>query len=739
MKFLLIVLSFLGISSAMSFAPFDSDASPSEPCLSTAECFDEAIRALNHRNVDAATRRLQDLIRQQPETPWVGRASLILGRQYYEQGDRQAVPYLLSASQQLPLLADYALYYLGEALYKARDWNGAGTAFDLLVSQYPNSLLSPQALSRSVEAWFQAEDCRRTKERQISFLSAYPRHGLQPAVLLRQADCEQKGGDLPAAVAIYRRIWSQFAASPQAQEAAIRLQGLKNKGFAFHEPTPLDWWIRARALLDAAQYDGAVAAIQATLKYSQGVPDRPQALLQLGIARVRLKQYDAARVVLAELVRSRSGTAAQEAAIWLGRIYLRQGQDEPFLELADQVAGYLSGELKAKFLLLLAAQHVDRGRTDTAISVYRQAGREEGIPFTAAEASWQVGWLQYQESRYRDAVRSFEDSRRHVSTGSYGVRARYWEARSLEKLGDATQARQALETLCGEAPNSYYCQSGRARNGSASAGRDAAPITGGGSVEISEPKDQSLKTDRHYQRAVELRLLGWQREAAEEFGSLSNKIGNDRGGILWLARLLNDTGEYYRALALIQAAFPELLERGGPMLPKDFWELAYPAGYYDLIRAVSPAVDLDPHVVTAVIREESTYNPMAVSSAGAVGLMQVMPQTAQKILAESGSEPFSRDRLFDPCFNIRLGSWYLAHLRQKFQNNLVYVIAAYNAGPDVVSKWVRQYGDKEQDEFIDSIPYTETRNYVKKVMRSYWEYKRIYGSPSPAGFLDKLC
>jgi soluble lytic murein transglycosylase len=723
----------------MSFVSFGGEVLPGRECPSASECLDDAISTLNRRDTETAVRRLQDLIRKHPDTLWAGRASLILGRQYHEQGDRQAVPYLLNASQQLPIVGDYALYYLGEALYLGKDWNGAGTAFDLLVSRYPKSLLSPQALARSVEAWFQAEDCRRTKERQRSFLAAYPRHALQPAVLLRQGDCEQKTGDLQAAVMTYRQIWSQYAASPPAQEAAIRLQALKMKGVSFREATPQDWWIRAKTLVDAGQYEAAVAALQETLKFGQGAPDRPQTMLQLGIARVRLKQYDAARVVLAELARSRSGTPAQEAAVWLGRIYLRQGQDEPLLELAEQAAGYLSGELKAKFLLLLAAQHVDRGRIEAAISVYRQAGKEDGTPLTASEAYWQVGWLQYQEGRYRDAVRAFEDSRGYIPTGSSGARARYWEARSLEKLGDATKARQTLEILCGEAPNSYYCQSGRARNGSLGVGRESPPTAGVVSVEISEPKDQSIKADSHYQRAVELRLLGWRREAAEEFGALSNMLGNDRGGILWLARLLHGAGEYHRALTLIQVSFPEVLERGGAAIPKEFWELAYPAGYHDLIRGVSPAADWDPHVVTAVIREESAYNPMAVSSAGALGLMQVMPQTAQMILAELGSDAFSRDRLFDPCYNIRLGSRYLAQLRQKFQNNLIYAIAAYNAGPDAVLKWVRQFGDKEPDEFIDSIPYTETRNYVKKVMRSYWEYKRIYGSTSPPRFLDKLC
>jgi soluble lytic murein transglycosylase len=147
----------------------------------------------------------------------------------------------------------------------------------------------------------------------------------------------------------------------------------------------------------------------------------------------------------------------------------------------------------------------------------------------------------------------------------------------------------------------------------------------------------------------------------------------------------------------------------------------------------------DPHLVAAIIREESFYNPTAVSSAGALGLMQVMPQTGQRIAAQLGSEGFTRERLFDPSYNIRLGSSYLIHLAAQFDNNLIHVLAAYNAGPDVVSKWIRQFGGGEPDEFVESIPYLETRQYIKKVLRSYYEYKRIYDQTCADRLLDKPC
>jgi soluble lytic murein transglycosylase len=711
--------------------------SPSTGCQGAADCFTDGVRALKKGDRETALFLLRELIQNNPNTPWAGRAALVLGRYFKEQGDRQAITYLLSVPSQLPILGDYAYYYLGETLFLTKDWNGAATAYDLVNARYPDSLLRPQALQGSIEAWFQGEDCRRSRDRQTLFYSNFARHALLPAVLLRQGDCEQKSGDITTSAATFRRVWTHFASSPQSIEAAYRLQALKEKGVVLPELTAQDWSTRAKVLFEGGQYPLAVAAYQEVLKFNQGIPDRPQALLNLAIARVRLKQYDDAQASLGELVRNRAGSISQEATLWLARVYLRQNYDEPFLALAREVeTGLLSGETKAKFLLLLALQHTEQGRLNKALAAYREAAETKGANGVAAEALWQIGWLAYKDGRYTDAVHAFDESRRAQPVGTYAVAALYWKARSLDKAGDKVRAVEAVRGACSEAPNSYYCQRGRIRDGwnkIETAGADVIL------PRSSESPEQGILGDMHYQRGVELRLLGWQREAAEEFATLTGRIGQERGAVLWLARLLNSTGEYHRALSLVRTFFSEILERGGNAVDRSFWELAYPSGYVPAIQGLPGLNGMDPFLVTAVIREESAYNPIAVSSAGALGLMQVMPQTGQKVAVQVGDGPFTRDRLFEACFNIRVGSWYLRHLIERYGNNLAYSIAAYNAGPDIVSKWVQQFGGKDEDEFIESIPYSETRNYVKRVLRSYAEYKRIYPQDRSTGFLDNPC
>jgi soluble lytic murein transglycosylase len=518
---------------------------------------------------------------------------------------------------------------------------------------------------------------------------------------------------------------------------------LREEGAIIPDLSPQEWWLRGRTLFEAGGYARAVTAFEEVLKFAQGGPARSEVRLKLGIARIRLKQYEEARRGLMEVVRSKAGSASQEAVVWLARVLLRQGQDDQFLSLAREVeAGLLSGELKVRFLLLLAAQHADRGRIEEAISTYQQAGKESDQEGLTAEAYWQAGWLLYKVGRYDEAIRSFDRTVRLHPDVPFGWAAQYWKARSLEKAGEPDNALAGYTVLCREAPNSYYCRSARMRAGLPPVGLGNETLEGASestTVQVPDPREDMLTGDVHYRRAVELRLIGWLREAGEELAVLTGRVREDRGTILGLARALGAAEDHYRALTLTKLFFPDVIQHGGAGVPQTFWELAYPAGYWPAIRELTNAHGPDPHLVAAVIREESEYNPVAVSPAGAVGLMQVMPQTGRTIAGRLGLEGFDREHLFEPCSNIRMGSWYLRHLAEKFDNNLVHMLAAYNAGPEVVSKWVQRFSGGDQDEFIESIPYTETRQYVKKVLRSYREYKRIYGRESKPDFLDKAC
>ncbi len=158
-----------------------------------------------------------------------------------------------------------------------------------------------------------------------------------------------------------------------------------------------------------------------------------------------------------------------------------------------------------------------------------------------------------------------------------------------------------------------------------------------------------------------------------------------------------------------------------------YWQARYPFPYLDLIEKWSEKYKVNPVMTTAVMRQESRFQPKAVSTAGATGLMQVMPDTA-KWIAPQIQQDMKNIQLKDPEDNIMLGTWYLGHTHDSYQNNSLLAIASYNAGPGNVSRWLQQPNipKEDPDDFVEAIPFNETKNYVRQVFGNYWNYLRLY-------------
>jgi soluble lytic murein transglycosylase len=163
-------------------------------------------------------------------------------------------------------------------------------------------------------------------------------------------------------------------------------------------------------------------------------------------------------------------------------------------------------------------------------------------------------------------------------------------------------------------------------------------------------------------------------------------------------------------------------------------------GYQNIIQSVVPQ-HVDPFLVSGLIREESLYSPRVVSPVGAVGLMQLMPATAKRVAQQLNlsDSRFVLDRLYQPQYNIQLGTHYLGQLLNEFQGNIIYSVAAYNAGPPAVQRWMAKNGHRPGDEFVELIGYRETRGYVKRVVGSYRIYRTLFGQACPPISLDRFC
>ena len=175
----------------------------------------------------------------------------------------------------------------------------------------------------------------------------------------------------------------------------------------------------------------------------------------------------------------------------------------------------------------------------------------------------------------------------------------------------------------------------------------------------------------------------------------------------------------------MKRAYPQYLASGGEQLPRDLLTIIYPLSYWDLIKKYSALNDLDPYLVAALMSQESTFVAEIRSAANAYGLTQLTPATARQY-ARKLNMKYSTSLLTNPEANIRMGTAYFADTIRSF-GSVPLALASYNAGPTAVRRWKAQKPGLPQDEFIDDIPYPETQNYVKKILSTTEDYRRLYG------------
>jgi len=219
------------------------------------------------------------------------------------------------------------------------------------------------------------------------------------------------------------------------------------------------------------------------------------------------------------------------------------------------------------------------------------------------------------------------------------------------------------------------------------------------------------------------------RDASREMKRIAAAHPDDLSMQFMLADLYVQGGEPFKANGILQRRFRDYVRHGGANIPKRFWEILFPLNYWPAIEREATKQKLDPYLLASIIRQESGFEPSTVSNAGAVGLMQIMPAEAQEIANRSGiTDTITREKLFDPEINIAVGAAELAQKLAAMRGNPILAIAAYNAGEEAVGRWLAYTPVDDVDLFVETIPYAETRLYVKTVTRNRFEYRRIYES-----------
>jgi len=636
-----------------------------------------------------------------------------------------------------PLVADHVHRLRAARLLEAGEPDRAVRAAREGLAARPETPLRPRLHRLEGDALLAAEEEAGARRAWEQALAADPSPEERAEIELALAASLERAGEPRSAGEIYLRLWTRAPEPELAERAAERLDELEAElGGALRDAQA--HLARADALLRQRRTAEALDAYERALRAGEGGP-LPAGLRQdaeTGRARAlfRLRRYPEAREAFAELA-----DRDREARLWAARARARAGEVEPateeLLTLAEE-GGALG--LRARYLaaLLLDDDHPGRAR-EQLLRLVRAAGSSD----LGRAARWSLGWSAYREARWDDARRHLEALARDEPDPILALRPRYWLARLAAERGEAAAARAGFAAIVAEYPFSYYGWRSRERLRSPAppsggpAGSNGEPGPGGAepAAELPEaegtalPPGRSALPPRALARPRILLAAGLPEPARDELDHLRGRVSS-RDERLELAGLYSEVGEHNAAQRLVVDPWSEHLARGPAPGHEEAWWLAWPRAFDELVQRFSreAGAPVESALVYAVMREESGYRPDVVSIVGARGLLQIMPETGTRLARDAGLDPFEAEDLFEPRVNIRLGARYLGQLGRRFEGRDSAAIGSYNAGPAAVARWLRERPDEADDAWVESVPYAQTRTYLKRVLRSRHVYRVLY-------------
>ena len=533
------------------------------------------------------------------------------------------------------------------------------------------------------------------------------------------------------------RLRNAFPAAAVAPKADAMLQRLQSAGAevpSVDESTELN---RIRNLIRARAYRKAETALKA---YETSYPKNASAALIQRMELLRRKRARTEeRALLTALNKKGLDSRIGPKVLYrLARLAMIRDDNVTAIKFFDELSRRFrrsslarEGEFLAAWLPYNAEQYLETHQRMLAFSKhYPRASRR-------TEALWFSGWSAYLAKRYDLAATAWKVLLTEHEDSTLVPHARYWLGRMAHKQKKPEEARQHYRQVVAEAPLSYYgfwAQARLAELGEVivfpAPPKPSKPPTLAELIERLGPDRPRL-----IDRSIALRAAGLDLEASAELRAAESTLRrvNDSDGRLLVTEALHQLGAHYLAYRLASS----ITETGAELMSGEpwawrAWRQAYPDAFVDEVNAAFEAHQVDRDLIWAIMHTESRFRPWISSRVGARGLMQLMPRTAKAIGLKAKKSRVHAARFRDPASNVWLGTWYLNQLGQRYDGQIAAQVAAYNAGPGATDKWVTGFGGVALDEFIERIPYKETRRYTRRVIETYSIYRRLRGLPPPS-------
>lgn len=654
-------------------------------------------------------------------------AGLVLGYAHVLDKDyAKAVDPLSRAKPRAGDLGDYVNFYLGTAYFQSGRTAEAVTTLGEFEKEYPKSLLL-----RDARVLYGSALLAENRSKDAIALLEKDRQPQRADLELALGKAYAAAGQPAKAAEILRNLYITMPLSAEASQADLEL---KNLASATQLPplglngrrTRADLLAKGKRFSDAAaEYRDLLSVVSPS--------DRPEIQMALAVALRRSGDNKEARKTL-DALDTASGTEIDIQRIFnLGEI-ARSSDDEPgFVQyLAQLRQAAPTSFLLQQALLSTGNFYLLKPDYDKAIDAYRELQQRFPNAGRASYAHWKVAWLSLRQGRTAGAKTGFEQQIGLYPTSAEVPAALYWRGRLAEEDKDPGMARAYYQKVSERFRNFYYGELARRRLREIKAVDDphdyalldrVPAIDAGTNITSSEPPTDNLR----YQKAQVLENGALVDFAVRELQAAGNE---DKGN--WVtsetAKLYEDAGRYDGAIQVFKRAVPNYFAVDLPTLPRPYWEALFPKPYWPDLKKFSSQNALDPYLVASLIRQESEFNPGAVSRANALGLMQLLPKVGSSIARQEKLRNFSSSQLFTPEINLQLGTRYFREMVDKF-GTFEYALAAYNAGSNRVDDWLGQGKYRDPQEFVESIPFTETREYVQAILRNANVYRQLYGAP----------
>ncbi len=657
------------------------------------------------------------------------------GIQEFRLGNFNQAKQHLEAAESNPdfeVLEDYVLFYLAGSLAELGKHQQAILKYLTLQEQFPQSRFSSEVNLKLADNFFFLEDYTEAQKYYQKSIKELPQEKQYIYFQMGLSLIEEK--KWMEAKDFLKKILIYFPLSKYAQLSELYIKEM-DKG-------PLIQPI----IFSEKEYNEIIQALMGEYKYEKTLelikqiqantpPDNSLAnlLYKEAYCHSKLRRKDQALLILGRIVKLYpSSEIARKSLLLMGNILWNQDKDAEAIEIYQKVTRTSHHRPSlAKAWYLMGRIYEQNQKYKKAIKCFEKVTQKFPYKKYYSESLWRIGWAYYQWGKFHKAQAHFKSCLAKVKENSEKHLFLYWQGRTAEKNGEPAVAMDLYRAIVNDSYYSYYTWWALQR-----VDRWIIPPLNSFKrrVAISEI-NFSDNISFHLRRAQKLLKYQLPEEASGEISLLVKADHSNPEYWYYLAKIASEVKSFRQVIRAGYQCYQLLAQRGDTENYKEVLQLLYPLAYWDHIQKYTNNHGIDPLLVCALMRQESFFDPLSLSHAQAYGLMQIIPSTALMIASQIDSfvaQDFDIEKLYQPETNIIFGCWYLSDLLKKYQSNLVYTLISYNAGENALEKWCNRYDTSNIDEFIEKISYKETRNYVKKVLKNYGLYLRLYKKSSPS-------